>query len=216
MNLALFDFDGTITTGDTWTPFMRMAVRPGRLMAAQVLLAPVVVAYRMGMVSASRGREVAARAGFVGVDASSIRDLGAQYAATVLPSVVRVSAFDRIAWHRERGDHVVIVSASLDAYLGPWCTQHNFDYICTTLEERGGRLTGRYLHGDCAGAEKVRRIRERFNLGQYTTIYAYGDSVEDREMIELANKKFYRWQEISTWAEVSAFGHPSPIAHDRG
>ena len=26
MNLALFDFDGTVTTGDTWTPFMRSAV----------------------------------------------------------------------------------------------------------------------------------------------------------------------------------------------
>ena len=24
MNLALFDFDGTITSTDTWTPFMRL------------------------------------------------------------------------------------------------------------------------------------------------------------------------------------------------
>jgi hypothetical protein len=26
MDLALFDFDGTITTGDTFTPFLRFAI----------------------------------------------------------------------------------------------------------------------------------------------------------------------------------------------
>jgi hypothetical protein len=30
MDLALFDFDGTITTTDTWTPFMRPARQQGR------------------------------------------------------------------------------------------------------------------------------------------------------------------------------------------
>jgi len=33
MNLALFDFDGTVTSSDTWTPFMRFAVRPSRMPA---------------------------------------------------------------------------------------------------------------------------------------------------------------------------------------
>ena len=33
-NLALFDFDGTITSSDSWTPFMRMVVRPGRIRMA--------------------------------------------------------------------------------------------------------------------------------------------------------------------------------------
>jgi phosphoserine phosphatase len=107
------------------------------------------------------------------------------------------------------------VSASLDAYLAPWCQQHGLDYICTILEHRRGRLTGRYVEGDCAGFEKVRRIRARFDLGQYATLYAYGDSLEDRHMLELADKKFYRGEEISSWAEVSSFDHPRPIARDR-
>jgi haloacid dehalogenase-like hydrolase len=69
MDLALFDFDGTITTTDTWTPFMRLAVRPARMAAGLVLLSPVVIGYKLGMISASRGRQVAARVGFQG-DAS--------------------------------------------------------------------------------------------------------------------------------------------------
>lgn len=209
MDLALFDFDGTITTSDTWTPFMRLSVRPARIIAGQVLLAPVLVGHRLGMISSSAGRRAAVRIGFKGENAAAIRRLGVQYAATVLPGKVRPAALERIAWHQARGDQIVIVSASLDVYLLPWCASRGLDCVCTVLEERGGKLTGRYLRGDCTAAEKVRRLRERYELGRYATVYAYGDSGEDREMLELAQRKYYRWEEISAWEEVKLFDHPS-------
>lgn len=208
MNLALFDFDGTITRTDTWTPFMRLAVRPSRMRMAVVLLSPVIVGYRLGMISSSRGRQAAARVGFAGERAAEIRQYGARYASTVLPGTLQPRALERLEWHRAAGDHVVIVSASLDAYIAPWCAERGLEYICTTLEERNGRLTGRYVDGDCAGPEKARRIRERFDLASYQVIYAYGDSGEDREMMSLAHRKFYRWEEIGSWDEVTAFEHP--------
>lgn len=208
MNLALFDFDGTITASDTWTPFMRLAVSRHRLVAAGVLLSPVIVGYRLGAVSASRGRELAARVGFGARNAAAIRQLGADYASELLPATVRPEALARIDWHRARGDDVVVVSAALDVYLGPWCASRGLDYICTTLEERNGRLTGRYVEGDCCRAEKARRIRRRYDLARYAAVYAYGDSGEDREMLELAQKKYYRWKEIASWSDVTSYGHP--------
>src|SRR3982074_1150699 len=77
----------------------------------------------------------------------------------LLPANARQAALERIEWHTSQGDDVVVVSASLDVYLGPWCEGRGLDYVCTTLEERLGRLTGRCAEGDCSGAEKVRRIR---------------------------------------------------------
>ena len=208
MDLALFDFDGTITSTDTWTPFMRQTVRPSRIAAGRLLLAPIVIGYKAGMVSASRGREAAARVGFRGEDAARVRRFGAEYAAMTLPTQVRQEALDRIAWHQSRGDDVVVVSASLDVYLAPWCMGRSLACICTTLEERDGRFTGRYVGGDCTGLEKVRRIRQRYDLGRYEVVYAYGDSGEDREMLELAHRKYYRWTEIAAWNEVTAVAHP--------
>src|SRR5688500_3900845 len=116
VDLALFDFDGTITTTDTWTPFMRLAVRPARILAARVLLSPIVIGYRLGLVSATRCRLVAARVGFHGEEAARMRRLGVEYATAVLPLQLRPAALERIAWHQSRGDDVVIVSASLDFY----------------------------------------------------------------------------------------------------
>ncbi|MEO7191905.1 MAG: HAD-IB family hydrolase [Vicinamibacterales bacterium] len=208
MNLALFDFDGTITSSDTWTPFMRSAVRPVRLLAGRVLLLPVVVGYRLGIISASWGRQVAVMVAFRGDDAARVRRRGTAYAADVLPSTLRPEALDRIAWHKAAGDEVVIVSGSLDVYLAPWCEAQGLLCICSTLEERAGRFTGRYTEGDCAGPEKVRRVRSKYDLDRYEVIYGYGDSLEDRELLALAHRKFYRWSEIRDWTEVMAHGHP--------
>jgi HAD superfamily hydrolase (TIGR01490 family) len=187
---------------------MRFAVPPRRLFVGSALLAPLVVGYRLRMVSSSRGRRIATRVAFQGASAAAVRTLGAEYAAKVLPRAVRPAALDRIEAHRSRGDDVVIVSAALDVYLGPWCDRHGFNYLCSALEERRGRLTGRYLGPDCVGPEKVRRILERYDLSSYRRVHAYGDSGDDREMLELAQTKTYRWQEISSWNEVSSFGHP--------
>jgi HAD superfamily hydrolase (TIGR01490 family) len=196
VNLALFDFDGTITFGDSWTPFMKMAVRPARLVAGRIVLVPVVIGYRLGAVSASTGRQLATRVGFQGVIADRVRHIGVVYATTVLPETVRPTSIARIAWHKEQGDRVVVVSASLDAYLNHWCQVNEVGVICTQLEEKQGKLTGRYASGDCTGAEKVRRIRERYDLSQFARIYAYGDSEDDREMLALAHEKYYRWKRL--------------------
>jgi phosphatidylglycerophosphatase C len=42
MNLALFDFDGTITTADTFTPFLRFAVRRERILVGCVIFSPLM------------------------------------------------------------------------------------------------------------------------------------------------------------------------------
>ena len=45
---------------------------------------------------------------------------------------------------------------------------------------------------NCHGKEKVRRINEAFNLADYSSVYAYGDTPGDRYMLAIANYKFYK------------------------
>lgn len=196
MNLALFDFDGTITTGDTFTPFLRFAVRPSRAVLGGLLISPAVIAHRLRLISTTRTRPIVARAGFLGVPSDAVRALGRRYATEVLPALVDAHAMERLQWHRRRGDIVTVVSAGLDVYLGPWCAALGIELICSELEERNGRMTGGYRRGDCSGPTKAALIRATFDLRRFETIYAYGDTAEDREMLALANRKYYRWKEI--------------------
>jgi HAD superfamily hydrolase (TIGR01490 family) len=199
MDLALFDFDGTITTGDTFTPFLRFAIPSRRAMLAGLLMSPALVAHRLGILTTPSIRPMVARAGFQGARASAVRALGKAYACEVLPKAVAPRAMERLQWHRQQGHVVVVVSAGLDVYLAPWCERHGVSLICSELEERRGRLTGRYRRGDCSGRTKALLIRGTFHLEKFATVYAYGDSQEDREMLDLANRKYYRWKEVDDW-----------------
>lgn len=196
MNLALFDFDGTITRGDTWTPFMGLATGAARKALGYTVLLPVGAGYYAGFVSGRTARPLYTYVAFRGVEARRVRDIGARYAGEVIPRTVEPRAVDQIAWHKGNGDTVVVVSASPALYVHPWCERAGIECIATDLEERHGRLTGRILGGECTGAEKAARVRRRYALEQFSEIYAYGHTEEDREMLALANHRYYRWAEL--------------------
>jgi len=45
---------------------------------------------------------------------------------------------------------------------------------------------------NCNGKEKVSRIKEAFNLADFETVYAYGDSSGDKEMLAIATHAHFR------------------------
>jgi len=196
MNLALFDFDGTITFGDTFTPFIHFAVSRPRVVAGALLLSPMIAGYELGLVSTTRMRAAIVRVALSGRRAHEIAELGRCY-ARALPGLVRPEALARIRWHQDSGDEVVVVSASLDAYLHAWCSDLGVGLICSALEANAGILTGKYAGADCSGPEKARRVLAEYDLSRYSNVYAYGDTPEDKELLGLAHRRFYRWQELT-------------------
>lgn len=192
MNLALFDFDGTLTVREMMPDFMYAAVAPTRLAIGRVVLAPLVLGYRAGWVSGNRVRAGIVDFGFRGVPEARLQAAGMMFANDVLPGALRADAMARLQWHRDRGDTVAVVSGGLDIYLSHWCETQGVDLLCSHLEVRKEHMTGRYRGAQCVGEEKVRRIRERYDLPRYERIHAYGDTHEDHEMLGLAHEAWYR------------------------
>ena len=196
MNLALFDFDHTLTRIDTYGRFLRTIATPRQLSEAKWKIGPWLAGYRMGLVSPAGLRARATRLAFSGRSQQEILQCGQQFASEVLPGALRPDMMQRIQQHQSQGDEVVIVSGSLDVYLQPWCTRHGLALICNRLEASAGLLTGRYQTDDC-GAHKVARIRARHDLQAYARITAYGDSREDLPMLALAQERWYRGRRIA-------------------
>lgn len=197
MNLALFDFDGTITTRESFPDFIRLAVNPRRLALGKPLFAPLIIGYRLGIVPATLVRASIVKFAFGGVAEEGISNTGRAFARDVLPQLLRQEAMQRIHWHKARGDTVVVVSGGFDMYLSHWCSQHGLALLCSKLESAGGVLTGRYLGAQCAGAEKCRRVRERYDVAGFPKVYAYGDTSEDFAMLEMAHEKYFRWRKTA-------------------
>ena len=87
---------------------------------------------------------------------------------------------------------IVIVSASISNYLKPWCDEMGFHLICTELEVKDGKLTGKFSTLNCNGTEKV-RIKEKYDLSIYDEIHMFGNSKGDFPMLELGTHKYYKF-----------------------
>ena len=200
MNLALFDFDGTLTTKETFAPFLRHAVPSMRRAWGSAVLAPLVPMYRRGWLSGSTMRGMATRVALCGLDETMVREAGMQFVREVVPGWLRPEAVAALRAHRDAGDRVIVVSAGFELLVAPWCESEGVECLASRLEVREGRFTGRYLGPQCAGAEKVKRTREHCDISEFPTIHAWGDTPEDDALLALASRRFYRGEDVSEHA----------------
>lgn len=192
-SIAFFDFDGTITKGDSFLKFLFYKRRIDISLISQVAASiPVLLLWKAGIYKNNQAKEKITRYFFEGVDEAAFEKKCSAFANDILPSITRQDAMDKIRWHKQQGHTVVVVSASIENYIRPFSSSHQLDYIATRMEVKNSRLTGRFAGKNCYGSEKEIRIKERYKLSDYETVYAYGDSRGDREMLALANKPFFR------------------------
>lgn len=191
MDLALFDFDGTLTTVETLPRFVRAAAPPDRARAARWRLAPLVAGYRLGLVSGTRIRAAVLRFGFAGYPADRFGAAARDFAARELPGLLRPEALARLRAHRDRGDRVLVVSGNYEDLLSPWAAGEGIEALGSRVEVRDGHLTGRYLGPQCVLEEKAVRVRAHLDLTAFDRIHAYGDTPEDRPLLLLADVAHY-------------------------
>ena len=95
----------------------------------------------------------------------------------------------RADWHREQGHRRVIVSASYECYVAPVAAALGFDAALATrlAVDDGIHLSGALDGPNVRRAEKVRRLDE-WLAGDEATLWVYGDSAGDRELMSRADR----------------------------
>lgn len=192
MKIAFFDFDGTITKKDSLIDFIRFAVGDKRFLIGLVVLSPMFAQYILKLISNSNAKEKMISYFFKGFKIDEFEQVAKEYSLNQINNIVRLEALEKLKWHQEQGDKIVVVSASIECWLKPWCDKNNFELIATKLETNGGFLTGKFFTKNCHGIEKVHRIKKQYELEHFDYIYAYGDTEGDKAMLTLANETFYK------------------------
>ncbi len=194
MDIAFFDFDGTITKQDSFFGFLLFSAGPFRFALKSAALIPVIFRFLMKKMPNQEAKERVIAAFFGGTDAGDFNELSRRYAESRIPRMIREEAALALEWHRSRNDSIVVVSASPENWIAPWCEKMGFGLIATRLEVKEGRITGKFASKNCRGSEKVSRIKKQFDLSSFEKVYAYGNSGGDREMLEMADIGIYRWR----------------------
>jgi phosphatidylglycerophosphatase C len=191
-SIAFFDFDGTITTKDTMFEFVKYSRGPVRYLVGLCLISPWLIAMKFGLISKAQAKEKLLTYFFGNYDVDKFTRICHSFSTEIIPRLVRQDALSAIQKHKEEKTEIVVVSASAENWVAPWCIQNNLQYLCTRLEERDNKITGRLLGTNCNGPEKVSRIKAKFDTAEYKTIYCYGDTNGDKQMLQLATHPFYK------------------------
>ena len=191
-NLALFDFDGTITNSDSFLLFVRKTVGLWRFYTGMAMMMPQISMFLFKLYPNHYLKEDVLIHFFYNWSLDSFRKAADDFCQKTISTILRQKAWACLRRHQGQGDQVVIVSATPELILAPWCEKYGLDLLATRLQVIDGRLTGRIEGENYRGQVKVTQILNRYRLGDYREIYAYGDTEGDRPMLNLATHASYR------------------------
>ncbi len=190
--VAAFDFDKTMTYRDTLLPFL-FHLHPLHLKLTKALkLIPTVVKYKLGFLQNQEAKERLLKAFLRNRSYEKLQYQAHVFANLRLSHYLRPEALERLHWHHGKGHACILISAGLEVYLKPWATSLGLEVSATRLKVNNGRITGKIDGKNCYGQEKVNRLLKRFGPKENFTLYAYGDSEGDKELLELADYPYYR------------------------
>ena len=189
MKLALFDFDGTLTTKDSLEEFIIFGVGKPTYYLKLLLFSPIYVLYRLKLLHNSKAKEMLLSLYFKGVSESSLRETALNFSTTGITPMLRENIYEKFRQHIENGDRVVVVSASMKCWLKPWTDKEGVELLSTELEFKDGVFSGHFKTKNCYGIEKLNRVKELLNLDDYEEVYTYGDSSGDDYILAVADHK---------------------------
>lgn len=181
-----------ISFNDSFASFLKYSVSAKKLYFGAFMLAPFIIAYKLKILSNQKAKEKVLNYFYNGMSESDFNEICQRFSAEILNNLCKQSALECLQNHKQNGDKIVIVSASLQNYLQPWCAKYGYDLLATKLEVKNGLITGFIDGWNCYGKQKVRKIKQNYDLKAFSRIYAYGDSKGDLPMLALAHECFYR------------------------
>jgi phosphatidylglycerophosphatase C len=190
--IAAFDFDGTIIKTDSLLVFIKYAVALRHLITGTILMLPFLVLFKLKFIPNFKAKERLFKIFFGGKSIDEFNELSNQFTDKI-DKVINPIALEKLKWHQQMGHEVIIISASAENWIYPWAIKQGITTVLATqLEVKNNQITGTFLSKNCHGAEKVSRLLGRYpHRGEYT-LYAYGDSNGDTELLALADHSFYR------------------------
>jgi len=184
VQLALFDFDGTLIPGDSIALYLRFTRRKGLVNDKEYMIAlRAAMLYGLGRKSAADSKTAAMR--FRQRYKQDYLDrMDQEFVTTDLLPKVYGAGRKQLEEHRAEGKKLVLVTASTENYMRYVAQALGFDALLASQVAQDGTVTG-----NCKGEEKSRRVRawleENGLLPDWQGSFAYGDSKSDLPMLLL-------------------------------
>ncbi len=188
--VVAFDFDGTITSRDTFRYFLTRIRGKRALAAIFVRRGPQLARGLQGGDARDQAKRVLCLDVLKGIHRRDAEDAAAATADEVRRSLIRTDTAARLRWHQGEGHRVIVVSASFEAYVSLVAASLGVDEVIATrwdVDTDTDILTGGLDGPNVRGPAKVRQI-EAYLGHPGRLAYAYGNSEGDAAMLAHAER----------------------------
>ncbi|WP_288250248.1 HAD family hydrolase [uncultured Prochlorococcus sp.] len=199
--IAAFDFDGTIIRGDTMFILHKLLHNKISRIFNYIKLIPFCFIYIFKIINLTALKEKFYRIVLEPLTNNYSKDKFNKFISENLYLKIRkkikIDAKKRIQWHLKKGHRVVVISASPRDFIKGVANDLGVELIATetnlenlpNIDIKKFKFT--FTSKNCKGNEKVIRLANYVDhaLEDYI-IYAYGDSIGDKELLQVADYSY--------------------------
>ncbi|MDR2963299.1 MAG: haloacid dehalogenase-like hydrolase [Bacteroidales bacterium] len=188
--LVAFDFDGTLTTKDSFIEFVKFSKGKRSFYCGFLLFSPVLVAMKLRIIANWRVKQWIISYFFKGMNSETFNTYCTAFIPTI-NAMLRHETIAKLKEYQKNACEVCIVSASVENWVQAWAQSMGIltlNVLATQLEITNNTLTGRLHSKNCYGQEKVNRLLLTFPFRENYRLVAYGDSSGDKELLNFADE----------------------------
>lgn len=191
-HLVFFDLDGTISRRDTLFGYVAgFALRQPWRWLGFIRLVPELFAFFLTHRDRGRLKGALIHAVLGGASREDIAAWTRDYVPALLEHGVFAEAKAAIEAHRAAGDHLVLMTATVDLYVPKLADALGFDeYICSRVRWDDDRLHGHLLSANVRDEEKARQLKIVAARFAGRRLIGYGNSAPDLPHLRLVDRAF--------------------------
>lgn len=188
--IAFFDIDKTLIYGDSLHSLLRYGCKKWPV---YLFLLPLIPFAALLHVTKLLSREKFKYFFYKPLEKFEEEDYEYFFDKYILSRKIEKS-FSQLVSLKEQGYYIVLVTASAYAYMRIWKSRGYADEVIgTQVEEKNGFYSGKIVSKNCAGKEKVVRIKELFEKKNieidYENSIGFSDSDKDIPMLNLVSTR---------------------------
>jgi len=189
--IVVFDLDGTITRYDTYVRFLLFVIYRSPLKLFRLpALAIDILRHKLGKQTNTWLKIRFLNAILAGKNRDSINSLATSFSQRVAINGVYSDAIECVRQYQNKGNELVLLSASLDIYVEPLGEILGFKHIICTRTCWENDVLGNNLDGEnCYGDVKIERMKQWLTKRTDDRILAaYGDHESDFPLLKIADR----------------------------
>ena len=190
MELALFDLDNTLLSGDSDYEWAQFLIERGVLEGAEYEArnAHFFRQYKEGRLDIHEFLEFQL-APLARYPRGKLDEWHAEFMRTKIEPIIRAKGVELVRRHLGHGDLGAIVTSTNAFITAPIAREFGLDLVATELEVRDGRFTGKPSGTPSFREGKITRVEEWLAgqgriLASFTAIWFYSDSQNDLPLLE--------------------------------